>query len=543
MTQDEFYLYAACKVKVVQEVLTWLVADIAYFKFHNSTNYKNALTQIRNRTVIGGRKIGNYHLKKMTSLFNFDKRFITLLCGGRCLVTEEDGKIARRRIAGLVLDKVKSSSRYIKYIGKRDCKTKSGSRFSHLGWWKLTDEGIAKVFESGELLDKKSSDFYCEESKFIISKIAFHYARLKIKNLDALEKKNNEDKEKKNNNEENMTKAEKEKLKKECDEGKHGLAYEYLVKQAEKKEKQNLKTLHTRIVNLTQKAMFEIVEENKSLKAKIEQLAAENKEFRNLNSDIPKEEEKKEEKKEEDHKLSFDEYCDLFNACDDPATFYIPEDRLSEECKRRCLEEEEKERRMLVEDDQFIDRYLASIGEDGNSRIAKKLHEERTKWCQEHGIDPDDKHAVAKADGIEKKPAVITPPDDIPEESDDKDDGVSSKLKAIGHALDEIKSQKKSPVKPPEDDIPEAPEEKHYSKVIPRLQEFVNKCYISKREAERFAAIAKEKIPIKESRTGFSSQDRQKNKKARETIMQVFVKEYKDMMDDKDWKWVKMFTI
>lgn len=526
MTEDQLASYIAYKTRVVREVLTWTIADIAHFKFHNSTNYKNALTQIKNRTVTGGRKIGNYHLKKMSSLFNFDKRFITLICGGQCLVTGENETPVRKRIAGAVLEEVKTTSRFIKYTVKRDYKTKSGKKFSHLGWWKLTDEGISKVFESGELLDK-SSDFYCEESKFIISKIAFHYARLKVKNLDALEKKNKED---------NMTKAEKEKLKKECDEGKHGLAYDYLVKQIEKREKQNLKTLQTRIMKMTQEAMSKIVEEN-------ERLTAENKQLRNLNSDIPKEEEKQEEKKEEEHKLSFDEYCDLFNACDDPATFYIPEDRLSEECKRRCLEEEEKERRMLVEDDQFIDRYLASIGEDGNSRIAKKLHEERTKWCQEHGIDPDDKKAVVKTDIVEK-PAVSGPPDDdIPEESDDKDDSVSSKLKAIGHTLDEIKDQKKSPVKPPEDDIPEAPEEKHYSKVIPRLQEFVNKCYISKREAERFAAIAKEKIAIKESRTGFSTQDRDKSKRAREIIMRHFVEEYKSMMDDKDWKWVKLFMV
>lgn len=537
MTQDEYYFHVTQKVKVVQEVLTWLVADIAYFKFHNSTNYKNALKQIGCRTVTGGRKIGNYHLKKMSSLFNFDKRFITLICGGQCLVTGENETPVRKRIAGLVLDKVKSSSRYIKYTGKRDCTAKSGKKFSHLGWWNLTDEGISKVFESGELLDK-SSDFYCEESKSIISKIAFDYARLKVKNLAALEKKNNE---------ENMTKAEKEKLKKECDEGKHGLSYDYLVKQIEKKEKQNLKTLHTRIVKLTQKAMFEIAEENERLKAEIEQLAAENKEFRNLNSDIPKEEEKK----EEDHKLSFDEYCDLFNACDDPATFYIPEDRLSEECKRRCLEEEEKEMRMLVEDDQFIDRYLASIGEDGNSRIAKKLHEERTKWCQEHGIDPDDKKAVVKTDIVEKKPAVSGPPDDdIPEESDDKDDSVSSKLKAIGHPLDEIKSQKKSAARPPEDDIPEeAPPEdgipaapaKIDSKVIPELQFFVDRCCISKQEAERFAAIAKEKIKIAEPRTGYSFQDREAHRDARKAIMSQFISEFGKMFDEKDWKWEKEF--
>lgn len=473
MTKEELDRYIAYKAKVCQEVLEWLVADIAYFKFHNSTNYNNALTQIKNRTVIGGRKIGNYHLKKMTSLFNIDKWFITFLCGGQHFVTREDesGKLEskRERIARAVLKKVKATSRFIKYIGKKDCKTKSGKKFSHLGWWKLTDEGIAKTFETEELLDKNS---YCEESKFIISKIAFHYAKMKTTNLE------------RNNKEENMTKAEKEKLKKECDEGKHGLAYEYLVKQIEKKEKQNLKTLQTRIMKFTQQAMSKIVEENKNLKAENESLKAENKYLRERNTDIPVSADIPVSEEKEEKKLTFDEYCDLINAADDPGTFTynIPEERLSEDCKKQCIEGS------LLDDD---------IPEEDDEDDADKLE----------AI----KHSLTELENQKKNSAVRPPEDDIPEEA------------------------------PPEDDIPAAPEEKHYSKVIPRLQEFVNKCYISKREAERFAAIAKEKIPIKESRTGFSSQDRQKNKSARETIIQVFVSEYKDMMDDKDWKWAKEF--
>lgn len=91
---------------------------------------------------------------------------------------------------------------------------------------------------------------------------------------------------------------------------------------------------------------------------------------------------------EEEHKLSFDEYCNLFNACDDPATFYVPEDQLSEECKRRCLEAEAREHDS--EDDLFIARYRKSFV-DRRSMSAMKLHEERTRWCLEHGIDPNDK--------------------------------------------------------------------------------------------------------------------------------------------------------
>lgn len=189
----------------------------------------------------------------------------------------------------------------------------------------------------------------------------------------------------------------------------------------------------------------------------------------------------------------------------------------------------------------FIDKHVYKDkfkkNQEENTTKAEKENE-NLKAENEQLRDPnsDIPKEEEKKEEIEnqKKPAITTPPDDIPEE-DDEDD--------IADKLDEIKDQKKSPVKPPEDDIPAAPEEKHYSKVIPRLQEFVNKCYISKREAERFAAIAKEKIPINESRTGYSYQDRQKNKKARETIIQVFVSEYQSMMDAKDWKWAKMFTI
>lgn len=71
----------------------------------------------------------------------------------------------------------------------------------------------------------------------------------------------------------------------------------------------------------------------------------------------------------------------------------IPEeDRLSEKCKRRFLEAEAREH--VSEDDLFIARYCKSLV-NGRSALARKLHEERAKWCSEHGIDPNDEKVIA----------------------------------------------------------------------------------------------------------------------------------------------------
>lgn len=85
-----------------------------------------------------------------------------------------------------------------------------------------------------------------------------------------------------------MTKAEKEEIKKECEEGKHAFPAEMLIKQQEKKERRETK----RLMNISKKAHIELTSKITQLEAENEQLKAENqhlKQLKDLNSDIDEE--------------------------------------------------------------------------------------------------------------------------------------------------------------------------------------------------------------------------------------------------------------
>ena len=280
MTKNEIEIYVKHKADVVEQVLVWLVRDIAIYHCHNSTNYLTKLKSIHDRAVgPSGKKTGNYALKEFSTLFHFDEKFIELICGGKPRVEGQQTRLVKQ-----ILSLVKVNSGVLHYIGKKNATYKSGKKFSHHGWW-MIDTRKAEALFADEAWDNLSSDRCSDEARYVISKIAFYYAKLKLHRYNLTLKKLNiitKDK--------TMTKAEKEKLKEECDQGLHGLPYDYLVKHIEKEEKTKLKTLQTRIRKMTQKAMIEMQIELEKKDARISELEAENeylKSLKDLNSDIP----------------------------------------------------------------------------------------------------------------------------------------------------------------------------------------------------------------------------------------------------------------
>ena len=152
------------------------------------------------------------------------------------------------------------------FIYHRHChKTyKSGKIFKRNSWFELKDQ----------ILDCADLNNLCTKNKTLLSKFSHEWLDKHIFNYKKKEK--------------NMTKAEKEEIKKECEEGKHAFPAEMLIKQQEKKERRETK----RLMNISKKAYVELTSKITQLEAEIEQLRAENehlKQLKDLNSDIDEE--------------------------------------------------------------------------------------------------------------------------------------------------------------------------------------------------------------------------------------------------------------
>lgn len=72
MNKNEVELYVKYKAKVVEQVLIWLVQDLARYRYHNETNYLTKLKQVKDHTTLKGVKLGNYALKELSTTFHFD---------------------------------------------------------------------------------------------------------------------------------------------------------------------------------------------------------------------------------------------------------------------------------------------------------------------------------------------------------------------------------------------------------------------------------------------------------------------------------------
>ena len=92
------------------------------------------------------------------------------------------------------------------------------------------------------------------------------------------------------------------------------------------------------------------------------------------------------------------------------------------------------------------------------------------------------------------------------------------------------------------DDIDDA-EEIHNFKVPRRLQEFIDKYYISLNDAKRIAKMYKEEIPLKEAKHGFSVDDRNRNMNARNKIVTKIKDELKHYIDYEDLKYLNRMVV
>ena len=326
MKENDIENYVKYKASVLDEVLTYLIADIADFRYHNSTAYKNDMQLIHGHTVLNGKKLGNIALKKLWTNFHVDSWLVKIICGN--VRPYVDGK--KKSVLHDILKRTRELSKYLIYVGKKDTMYKSGKKFARPSYWMIDVKQADEFFSKIESF--KDVKNYSEAAREVISGIAFRYLTLRmmsktklVEQIEGME----------------MTKEEKEVLKKECEEGKHALSYECMLKLLNKDERSKLKRMKNRIRKLTQEAMAEMQQEIEKKDAQIAQLEAENEHLRSLkdvNSDVPL----------ADHKLSYDELCNMYPDG-------LPEDfdfgQCSDDCMYRIQAEFEKEKAELDDDD------------------------------------------------------------------------------------------------------------------------------------------------------------------------------------------------
>lgn len=92
------------------------------------------------------------------------------------------------------------------------------------------------------------------------------------------------------------------------------------------------------------------------------------------------------------------------------------------------------------------------------------------------------------------------------------------------------------------DDIDENEEIRHFE-VPSRLQEFIDKLYISLNDAKRIAKMYKEEMPLKEAKYGFSVDDRNRNMYARNKIVTKIKDELKQYIDYEDLKYLNRMVV
>lgn len=172
--------------------------------------------------------------------------------------------------------------------------------------------------------------------------------------------------------EETMTKAEKEKLKKECDAGMHCMSYEQMLKFKEKQERHREK----RQLSIAKKAVEVTFEEFSKMKQRLAELEAENKhlkQLKDLNSDIPEEE-----AKEEELVIEYDDLDKYFPDGidqDDPNHRELMK-HFSEHCKMRLDYEYEKGRKAMEDKPMTEDEADAQISACERLRDSGELEDD-----------------------------------------------------------------------------------------------------------------------------------------------------------------------
>lgn len=278
MTNDEYTETIEKLADILDQVLTFDIYRKILYAFGTFKSYDNCLNAFGNRN--------NQALKRLYTLFHYDKTFYSRIVGTRLIVDGKSKKILRD-----IIKRLKTNSKYLKFIGKQDIKyAKSGKSFSHPSFIVVKQDCISTL-ANDSTFNLVKSKHYNKTSQQII-----HNTLLET----------------------TMTKKEKEQYEKEYAEGKHQLSlkeYEADLRKKKRRADKHKMTIAKKAARATMKEYAEMAMELEKAKAKIAYLE----ELKDKDSDI------------DDKKIEYDQLDEYFPEGIDEKDY----DRLSDECKAR----------------------------------------------------------------------------------------------------------------------------------------------------------------------------------------------------------------
>ena len=368
---------------------------------------------------------------------------------------------------------------YQRHFNKR---YKSGKTFVVHGYWYIDFDVVERWMNFDDVFDTKSS-FYTKLQHIFIDSII-----LKGKT---------------------MTKQEKEIYQKQYEEGKRSIPLEKIIKDEQKKQQ----TLNKRRMTIAKKAAKEIFVEYTALQAKANMLEATNKE---KDDEIKLLRQKLDEMKCAAQKNEVDSSNSVVSEI--PAAWtsyeghYDFEGPNVEKCRSdgTVLEPKCCPSRWMEKSDLF------------DFRDGKMDEDEFERLWQIYVMTDAEKSACRKSE--ESKAAVSSTPNWDEQTFDDQ----IKRCSALADSGDL------------DDDIDE---EIRRFEVPRRLQEFINKYYLSLNDAKRIAKMYREDIPLKEAKHGFSVDDRNRNMNARKKIVDKIKAELTQYIDFEDLKYLNRMVV
>ena len=371
-------------------------------------------------------------------------------------------------------------SKWFHYQRHFNKRYKSGKTFVVHGYWYIDFDVVERWMNFDDVFNIKSS-FYTKLQHIFIDSII-----LKGKT---------------------MTKQEKEIYQKQYEEGKRSIPLKKIIKDEQKKQQ----TLNKRRMTIAKKAAKEIFVEYTALQAKANMLEATNKE---------KDEEIKILRQQIDEMKCANQKNSVVSEI--PAAWtsyeghYDFEGPNVEKCRSdgTVLEPKCCPSRWMEKSDLF------------DFRDGKMDEDEFERLWQIYVMTDAEKSTCRKSE--ESKAAVSSTPNWDEQTFDDQIKRCSA-LADSGDLDDDID----------ENDV----EEIRHFEVPSRLQEFINKYYISLNDAKRIAKMYKEDIHLKEAKHGFSVDDRNRNVNVRNKIVNKIKDELKQYIDFEDLKYLNRMVV
>lgn len=370
-------------------------------------------------------------------------------------------------------------SKWFHYQRHFNKRYKSGKTFVVHGYWYIDFDVVERWMNFDDVFNTKSS-FYSKLQHIFIDSII-----LKGKT---------------------MTKKEKEIYQKQYEDGKKSIPLEKIIKDEQKKQQ----TLNKRRMTIAKKAAKEIFVEFTALQTKANILEATNKE---KDEEIKILRQQLDEMKCATQKNSI--VSEIPSAWTSYEGHYDFEGPNVEKCRSdgTVLEPKCCPSRWMEKSDLF------------DFRDGKMDEDEFERLWQIYVMTDAEKNACKKSE--ESKVVVYSTPDWDEQTFDDQIKRCSALVDSGD--LDDI-------------DDNDSEEIRHFE-VPSRLQEFIDKLYISLNDAKRIAKMYKEEMPLKEAKHGFSVDDRNWNMYARNKIVTKIKDELKQYIDYEDLKYLNRMVV